>query len=205
MLVDHGEEHGWQSQENEAREPAFASQCGLNLAHDAEAVADQFPDLVENFRQVAARLPLQNHGRDEEPQVEIGHPLDIERRLSSMLTPRFCSSKTRPNSLPTVSLISAGHGVEAEAQALPGAEGCGRSFPRRRESCMLKVFIRFLRRKRSHNMGSDTGGDGRQRGPSERGLFMAIATPPFLPPRKPKTRPGWAYRERRCRPARKAN
>ncbi len=73
--VVHGhEQHQRQGHEDHAREPAFARQ-GLDLAQDAEAVADQLADLVEDFRQVAARLPLQDHGRDEEPQVEVGHPL----------------------------------------------------------------------------------------------------------------------------------
>ena len=37
--------------------PAFAGQ-GLDLAQDAEALADDVADLVEDFRQVAAGLPL---------------------------------------------------------------------------------------------------------------------------------------------------
>ena len=52
--------------------PAFAGE-GLNLAPNLEPLADEVADLVEDFGQVAARLPLQDDGRGEEPQVEVRH------------------------------------------------------------------------------------------------------------------------------------
>ena len=73
-MVDGDEQHEGQGQQHDAREPAFARQ-GLDLAPDAEAVADQAADLVEDFGQVAAGLPLQDHGGDEELQIQVGDPL----------------------------------------------------------------------------------------------------------------------------------
>ena len=99
-LVDGDEQHQRQGQEDDAGEAAFAGQ-GLDLPPDAEAVADQAADLVEDFGQVAARLPLQDHGGDEEPQVEVGDALgQAVAGFRPWAMPRFCSSNTRPNSLP---------------------------------------------------------------------------------------------------------
>ena len=58
------EQHGGQSQQDDAREAAFAGE-GLDLAPDLEALADQVTDLVEDFGQVTTRLTLQDDRRGE--------------------------------------------------------------------------------------------------------------------------------------------
>ncbi len=99
-------------------------------------------------------------------------------RVSSSGTPRFCSSKTRPNSL----LI--GWGISADTRLKPKARLC----PARRVraiisrasgSCAAKAFRRFLRRISSHTNGSDpmsTPTSGRSTG------WMRAAVPTTTPP-----------------------
>ena len=72
-LIDGEKQHEGQCQQHDAREASFAGQR-LDLSPDAEAIADQAADLVEDFGQIAAGLPLQNDGRDEKFQVEIRNP-----------------------------------------------------------------------------------------------------------------------------------
>ena len=75
IQVVHDEEQGRrQSQQHDAGQPTFTGQ-GLNLSPDLESFANQRADLVEDFGQVTTRLPLQDDGGDEEPQVEVGHAI----------------------------------------------------------------------------------------------------------------------------------
>ena len=91
----HGDEqHRRQSQQHDARQATFAGQ-GLDLSPNLESFANEVADLVENFRQVTTRLPLQDDRRGEEPQVEVrhafGHFVDgFFQRLAEVL--RFVSS-----------------------------------------------------------------------------------------------------------------
>ena len=68
----HQEQAERQGDQHDAGEPAFGRQ-GLHLAEDLEALADDVADLVEDFGQVAAGLPLDGHAGHEEPQVEVRH------------------------------------------------------------------------------------------------------------------------------------
>ena len=67
--------------------------------------------------------------------------------------PRFCSSNTRPNSLPSGGRISLATMLKPERQALPGAERPGEHF-QASGSCMANAFSRRLRRKRIQTAGS---------------------------------------------------
>src|SRR5262249_35192740 len=73
--VEHEQEQGErQGDEDHAAEPAFPRQ-GLDLAQDAVALSDYIADLVQNLRQVAAGLPLDQHRGDKKAQVQIGDAL----------------------------------------------------------------------------------------------------------------------------------
>ena len=130
-VVHDREQHQRQGQEDHARETAFARQ-GLDLAHDAEAVADQLPDLVEDLRQVAARLPLQDHGRDEEPQIEVGHPLAHRPQAVVHAHAQVLFFEHAAELLADRVAHLAGHGVEAESPGFARSGARGPSFPRRR-------------------------------------------------------------------------
>ncbi len=98
-----------------------------------------------------------------------------------MLTPRFCSSKTRPNSFPIGSLISVPTALKPKARLCP--ERRTRAIISRASgSCVLKVFKRFLRRKRSQHMGSEPAAMPHS-GTIAAGLFMATAAAQPASPR----------------------
>ena len=92
----------------------------------------------------------------------LGTRSHIDRRLSSMATPRFCSSNTRPNSLPIGALISAATALKPKARLCPDRR-MRAIISRASGSCMLKAFSRFFRRQRSQNMGSEPAAIAGQR------------------------------------------
>ena len=131
--VVHGEEqHGRQGQQHDARQAAFAGQR-LDLAPDLEALADQVADLVEDFGQVAARLPLQDRRRWRRTS---GRGWECGRSCRRRPRPAGCRGSaprsTRPNSLPIGAAISSATRLKPDGQALPGAQSARRAFPGRR-------------------------------------------------------------------------
>ena len=86
-----------------------------------------------------------------------------------MLTPRFCSSNTRPNSFPIGSLISAPTALKPKARLCP--ERRTRAIISRASgSCVLKVFKPLLAAKQEPAHGQRTGGDAAQRDRRRRAL-----------------------------------
>ena len=125
-FVDGDEQDQGQGQEDDAGEASFAGE-GLDLPPDAEAVADQVADLVEDFRQVAAGLPLQETAVTKNLRSRLGMRSARLCRLSSMGMPRFCSSKTRLNSLPMGAAISLPTMLKPKARLCP-AQSAGEHF-----------------------------------------------------------------------------
>ena len=72
QIVHDDEQGGRQGQQDDTGQAAFAGQC-LNLSPDLESFANQRTDLVQDFRQVTARLPLQDDGGDKEAEVQVRH------------------------------------------------------------------------------------------------------------------------------------
>src|SRR5207244_13324729 len=73
LNVEHDQEQNkGQGDQNDAAQSPFRCQ-GLDLSQNSVAFADDVADLVENLRQVAARLFLNGHRRHEETQVEVGN------------------------------------------------------------------------------------------------------------------------------------
>ena len=161
-LVDGNEQDEGQGQQHHAREPAFARQR-LDLAPDAEAVADQLPDLVEDFGQIAAGLPLQDHGRDEELQVEVGNAVG---QAAEGLVHAECpgsAPRTRGRTpCRSAAGISVATMLKPKARLWP-ARSVRASISRASGNCAANAFRRRLRRNSSHIIGSEPMSNADQR------------------------------------------
>ena len=78
----------------------------------------------------------------------------MSRRLSSKAMPRFCSSNTRPNSLPIGRPISVATMLKPKPRLCP-ARSERASISRASGSWAAKAFSRRLRRNSSHTSGSE--------------------------------------------------
>ena len=110
-------------------------------------------DLVEDFGQVAAGLPLQDDGGDEEAEIEVGDasPEVLQAFLhgdAKVLlfedAVEFAADRRRH---------FAAHHVEAEGQALPGAERA-ESISMASGNWAPKTFSRLWRRNQTQTRGS---------------------------------------------------
>ena len=72
-----------------------------DLPPNLEALAHDVREVVENLRQVAAGVALDQHGGDEEPDVENATRSASSFSASRSGRPKFCWSKVFLNSGPT--------------------------------------------------------------------------------------------------------
>ncbi len=110
--------------EDDGRYPGLPRQ-GLDLAEELEALPDQAADLLEDLGQVAAALPLDDHGQDEKFQIgaveAFGHvaegfliaqaEVDLVERLAELGPGRVGKFH--------------GHHLEAAREGVPRLEGPG--------------------------------------------------------------------------------
>ena len=155
---------------------------------DAEAVADQFPDLVEDLREVAARLPLQDHRRDEEPQVEVGHAIAHRPQAVVHGHAQVLLFEHAAELLSDRLAHLGGHGVEAEGQALPGPQDAGHHF-QGVGKLRAEGLQPLLPPPEEPEHGQRTGGDRRQRDAWPRGSSWPSPRRTRPAPGPPRTRP----------------
>ena len=134
-------------------QPSFAGQR-LDLPPDAEPVADQAADLVEDFGQVATGLALQEQGGDEEFQVEVGDPVAESREAFFHGDAQVLLLEDAIEFLADRRAHFRGHHVEAEGQALP-ARSARESISKASGNWAAKSFRRLRRRNSTQPSGSD--------------------------------------------------
>ena len=94
-----------------------------DLALDLEPLADDLRQVVEHFREVAARLALRQDGRDEEPRVEHGNtPREVAAARPAASDRSSARRRAMRNSVPTGADELIGHHAEAGRQRVTGAQ-----------------------------------------------------------------------------------
>ena len=122
--VHDGEQHRRQRQQHDAGQPAFAGER-LDLAPNLEPLADQVADLVEDFGQVTTRLPLQDDGRGEELEVEVGNALgEVFERFLERLAEVLLFERAAEFAADRVGHFLR-HQAEAGRQAVAGTQRAG--------------------------------------------------------------------------------
>src|SRR2546425_9866319 len=92
-------QEAWKTQQHVAGE-APVGRVDAHLPLDLEALAHDVREVVEDLRQIAARLALNQHGRHEEPHVDERHPFGqvvqrlLHRETEILLFERFAELGT---------------------------------------------------------------------------------------------------------------
>src|SRR5712692_10581637 len=97
LRVEHRQDDAQRRRQGQQDEGGEAAVRGVhaNLPADLESLADHVREVVENLGQIAAGFPLNQHGGDEEPDVEdrdaLGHLVEriAERKTEVLLIERL--------------------------------------------------------------------------------------------------------------------